>query len=133
MPEIDYLELYNMAKHLEFAKEAEDRAARFLKQKGYIIVKRNWRFGHLEIDIIAIDPRTSELVIVEVKARAFEPLINPEEAVDKKKRRFLVKAANEYVISNDLDVETRFDIIAIEKAYPDWEIEHFEDAFLSFE
>jgi len=44
----------------------------------------------------------------------------------------LVKAANEYVISNDLDVEVRFDIIAIIKNKSIEKMEHFEDAFYHF-
>ena len=31
----------------------EDMAANLLLQKGYRILERNWRCGHLEVDIIA--------------------------------------------------------------------------------
>jgi putative endonuclease len=44
----------------------------------------------------------------------------------------LVKAVNEYVIANDLDVEVRFDIIAIHKDSKDFSIEHIEEAFYYF-
>lgn len=39
---------------------------------------------------------------------------------------------NQYVVSRDLDVEVRFDIIAITKKHQDFVIEHLENAFLHF-
>jgi putative endonuclease len=44
----------------------------------------------------------------------------------------LVKAINEYVIANDLDVEVRFDIIAIHASGTSFDIEHLEAAFYYF-
>jgi putative endonuclease len=44
----------------------------------------------------------------------------------------LVKAVNEYVTQNDLDVSVRFDIIAIQKNGNEFIIEHLEDAFHHF-
>jgi putative endonuclease len=122
-----------MATHNDFGKEAENKAVEFLKEKGWTILKRNWHFQKAEIDIIAKDLNSNEIVIVEVKARKGIPLINPEEAVTKSKRSLLVKAANEYIVSNELDIETRFDIISLYKISDQWKIEHFENAFLSFE
>jgi putative endonuclease len=52
--------------------------------------------------------------------------------VKPKKIQLLVKAINEYVISNDLDHEVRFDIIAIQKENNGFMIEHIEDAFYYF-
>jgi putative endonuclease len=48
------------------------------------------------------------------------------------KIQLLVKAVNEYVISNDLEVEVRFDIISVYKENNQFKIEHFEDAFFYF-
>jgi putative endonuclease len=122
-----------MATHNDFGKEAENKAVKFLQKKGYTILRRNYQYLKAEIDIIAKDEDTQEIVIVEVKARKDIPLINPEEAVTKAKRTLLVKAANEFILSEDLDVETRFDIISLYKHLDNWKIEHFENAFLSFE
>ena len=69
---------------LEFGKMGEQMAARYLADKGYIILEHNYRRGHLEIDLIALDG--DELVIVEVKSRAYDTIMRPEEAVDHKKR-----------------------------------------------
>ena len=43
-----------------------------------------------------------------------------------------MEAINEYVTSKNLEVEVRFDIIAILKNKNAFEIEHLEDAFLHF-
>ncbi len=122
-----------MAQHNEFGKEAEKRAAKFLEDKNYIILKKNWRFLKAEIDIIAQDLTSNQIVIVEVKARKFNPLVEPEEAVTKTKRNLLVRASDAYIIENQIELETRFDIISIYKSNSDWEIHHIENAFLSFE
>ena len=122
-----------MAKHTDFGKEAEFRAAKFLKEKNYKILKKNWRFQKAEIDIIAEDPSTDEIVIVEVKARKSDPLVNPEEAITKGKRKLLVMAADAFLTQNEIEQETRFDVIFIYKSNSTWEIQHIENAFLSFE
>lgn len=121
-----------MAEHNQFGKEAERRAALFLEEKKYVILKRNWRFLKAEIDIIAKDPINNQIVIVEVKARN-NPLVEPELAVNKKKRELLKFAANEFLISNELDLETRFDIIGVEIKNSEWVFDHIVNAFLSFE
>jgi putative endonuclease len=56
----------------------------------------------------------------------------PQDFVKPKKIQLLVKAVNEYIVSNDLDVDVRFDIIAIYKEDNTYKIEHFEDAFYHF-
>lgn len=122
-----------MADHNLFGIEAEKQAADYLEKKGYEIIERNWTFLKAEIDIIARDPEKDELVIVEVKARKKDPLVLPELAVNKKKRRLLITAADEYIVSNEIDMDCRFDIISIEKSKDEWFIDHIENAFFSFE
>lgn len=129
MRAIGFLGHNNMAKHNEFGAMAEQKAVNFLKEIGYEVLKRNWRFLHAEIDIIATDPVADEIVIVEVKARGFTPLIDPEDAINNKKKRLLVKAADEFITTHAIESETRFDIITIEKAQPNWKINHIKDAF----
>src|SRR5690606_32347131 len=100
-----------MAEHFDFGKEAETKAIEFLENSNYQILEKNWRFKKAEIDIIALDISTHELVIAEVKARKLNSLTTPEEAVNSKKKKLLVEAANEYVVRNELENEVRFDII----------------------
>jgi putative endonuclease len=56
----------------------------------------------------------------------------PQDFVKPKKIQLLVKTVNEYVIANDLEVEVRFDIIAIHKEGAEYNLEHIEEAFYYF-
>ena len=119
-----------MAQHNELGKKGESEAAEFLEKKGYTLIQRNFVFQKAEIDIIA--RKDNILAIVEVKTRSSLDFGLPQDFVKPKKIQLLVKAVNEYVISNDLDVEVRFDIIAIHNKNKTFEIEHIEDAFYHF-
>ncbi len=120
-----------MAEHNELGELGEQIAVDLLVKKGYKIIERNWRYLKAEIDIIAQkEPET--LVIVEVKTRSNSFIGNPEEFVTPKKIKLLVKAANEYVVSRKLDVEVRFDIIAIVSNSRYQNIDHLENAFYFF-
>jgi len=119
-----------MAEHNELGKLGEELAVDFLQQKGYTILETNWRFQKAEIDIIA--QKENVLAIVEVKTRSSLEFGLPQDFVKPKKIQLLVKAVNEYVISRDLDVEVRFDIIAINREVDNFHMEHIEDAFYYF-
>ena len=120
-----------MAHHNELGKLGEKIAADYLIKKGYEILAQNFYYDKAEIDIIA-KKDAKELVVVEVKTRNSEFFGDPQEFVTPSKIKLLVKAANEYIISNDLDLEVRFDIIAVIKNKSIEKIEHFEDAFYHF-
>jgi putative endonuclease len=119
-----------MAEHNELGKFGEELAVEFLQKNGYAILETNWTFQKAEIDIIAQKENT--LAVVEVKTRSSIEFGLPQDFVKPKKIQLLVKAVNEYIISNDLDVEVRFDIIAIFKENSLYKIEHIEDAFYHF-
>ena len=119
-----------MAKHNELGKKGEDLAIGFLIKNGYAIQERNYRFDKAEVDIIA--KKENVLAIVEVKTRSTTDFGNPEEFVKPKQIQRLVKAVNEYVIGNDLDIEVRFDIISIVKEKKYFNIEHIENAYYHF-
>ena len=120
-----------MAYHTELGKLGEQLAAQYLLDKGYRILERNFFFEKAEIDIIAQkDPQ--ELVVVEVKTRNSNFFGDPQDFVSRAKVKLLVKAANEYVISNDMEVEVRFDIVAVLKNDTQLQIEHFKNAFYFF-
>lgn len=119
-----------MAEHNELGKLGEDLAIEFLEKAGYEILERNWTFQKAEIDIIARKAET--VAIVEVKTRSSIDFGLPQEFVKPKKIQLLVKAVNEYITINDLDVEVRFDIIAIRKLTNEFVIEHLESAFYHF-
>ncbi len=119
-----------MAKHNELGELGEDLAVEELEKNGYEIMERNWRYKKAEIDIIA--RKNEVLAIVEVKTRSSDYMGNPQDFVTPKKIKMLVEAVNEYVVSKDLDVEVRFDIIAIIINQNKLTLEHLEDAFFHF-
>jgi len=119
-----------MAEHNDLGKLGEELAVEFLEKNGYSILETNWTFQKAEIDIIA--KKDTVLAVVEVKTRSSIDFGLPQDFVKPKKIQLLVKAINEYVISNDLEVEVRFDIIALYREGKGFKIEHLEDAFYYF-
>ncbi len=116
-----------MAEHNDLGKKGEALAASYIQQKGYKIITRNYRFKHLEIDLIAKD--NDVLVIIEVKTRASRFLAGPEKTVTQGKQKLLIKAANQYIIENEVDLDCRFDIISIVLNDKEMDISHLSDAF----
>lgn len=112
-----------------YGKTGEDLAEKILIEAGYKIIKRNFRFGKGEIDIIAMDG--SCLVFVEVKYRRNLDFGEPEYAITKSKRRQLKRIAEAYYYINKIeDQECRFDVITILgdiKSNP--KINHIKNAF----
>ncbi len=119
-----------MAEHNVLGKEGERLAVNFLEKEGYDILEKNYRYLKAEIDIIA--QKNTTIVVVEVKTRSTPDFGNPQDFVKPKQIQLLVKAIDQYVIENDLDVEVRFDIIAIIKNKSGTRIEHLENAFYHF-
>ena len=106
-------------------RRGEDKAAGFLGEEGFVIVERNYVVFGAEIDIVA--ERSGVLVFVEVKnwnAYGYEEL---GRAVDRRKRRRLIRAARGFVASHEKfeNHRIRFDVIFINGDT----IEHTEDAF----
>jgi putative endonuclease len=120
-----------LAQHNKLGELGEEMALTHLVKNGYIIQEKNWRFQKAEIDIIAQKGET--LVCVEVKTRSTSEFGDPQDFVDSKKIKLLVKAMNQYVEVNNLDVEVRFDIIAIIHNQYKTALDHIEDAFLYFD
>ena len=119
-----------MAEHNELGKLGEEMAVEFLQKDGYAILETNWTFQKAEIDIIAQKGNT--LAIIEVKTRSSLEFGLPQDFVKPKKIQLLTKAVDAYVTARDLDVEVRFDIIAIHKEGKSFVIEHLIDAFYHF-
>lgn len=124
-----------MAAHNELGKLGEEIATAHLLQKGYTIVQTNWTFQKAEIDILARLKNT--LAVIEVKTRTSAHFGDPQDFVTPKKIKLLVKAVSAYVEQQNLDVEVRFDIIAITLPKTNTlqhkpSLEHFENAFYHF-
>jgi putative endonuclease len=119
-----------MAQHNKLGKKGEQLAVDFLEKHQYRILERNYYYERAEIDIIA--RKGDILAVIEVKTRSSTLFGNPEEFVTPKQIKNLVKAVDAYITTNGIDVEVRFDIIAIVKANNGYKIEHLEDAFYHF-
>ncbi len=116
-----------MAQHNETGKQGEAEATRYLREQGYEIMTRNYRYQHAEIDLIA--KKGKLLVFAEVKTRTNLSFGNPEEFVSYTKAKLVMKAAEHYIFANNWLHDIRFDIIAVTIAGSELRIKHIEDAF----
>lgn len=116
-----------MADTNKIGNEGEMVVRRYLTEKGITILHTNWRWHHFELDVVATDGEN--LIVIEVKTRSENALISPEEAVDNKKIRRTVIAADNYVRIYDIDLPVRFDIFALTHTPGGYQIDHMEDAF----
>ena len=114
-----------------FGDKGEDLAAEFLTEKGYEIIERNYRYGHGEIDIIAMDNEQTQLVFVEVKSRHNLDYGYPEEQISKGKQKQIRKIAEAYLYEKEIEgVDCRVDVVAILfQGKKDPYINHIENAF----
>ena len=115
-----------MAAHNELGKWGEDCATAWLQRKGYTIIERDWKSGHRDIDIIALDGDT--VVFVEVKTRRNRLFADPEAAVGYHKLKNLQAALSHYIKYHHINNAVRFDIVTVVgtmEAEP--EIDHLVD------
>jgi len=96
----------------ELGKRGEDIAIKFLKEKGYRIIERNYRCPMGEVDVVAEDKET--LVFVEVKTRTSTNFGLPEEAVSYRKKQHLSRIASFYLLYHKIkEANCRFDVVSI--------------------
>lgn len=99
---------------------------------GHIILERNWRSSHQEIDIISAD--ADGIHFVEVKARQRNIQAPPQMSVDHAKQRNIVKAARHFLRTKKglphSSLECHFDIVAITFSGGDPAIEWFPQAYI---
>lgn len=110
-----------------YGNMGEDIATRFIENKGYKILERNYRTLGTEIDIIARDK--NELIFIEVKSRNSRKYGNASEAVTNFKMQNIIKTATAYIMEKSLyDIQVRFDIIEV--YFKEKEINHIISAFM---
>ena len=102
----------------------EEQAARFYQQSGFVVLDRNWRASHKEIDLIV---RKDDLIVfVEVKSSRTNKFGHPVERVDKTKVKNLTEAAQRYLIDKGIEgCDFRFDVVT----FINDQLEHFPGAF----
>jgi len=109
-------------------KEGERIAEQYLKRKGYKVVERNYRCAAGEVDLIVLDRRV--IVFVEVKTRSGHGFGTPLEAVQPRKQRKMMQAAQFFLSQKKLHQrDARFDVVGISWPGREPVIEHVENAF----
>ena len=116
----------------ELGKIGEGIAVKYLEEKGFEIIERNYRFGKGEIDIIAKDPADGFLAFTEVKTRQNLEFGEPEYAITKAKQKQIRKIAELYLYEKEIEnIDCRFDVIAILLEDMDNpKINHYINAFM---
>ena len=110
-------------------KEGEDIALKYLLDRGYELLERNYRYRRGEIDLIV---RTATVIhFIEVKFRKNNRYGEPEDFVSQKQQGLIMEAADNFVLENEWKGDIRFDIIAIKMTGQSNKIEitHLKDAF----
>lgn len=118
----------------EKGRVAENIALEFLVERGFVLLDKNWRCGHKELDLImrSCNCVTHEQILHIVEVRSLHvPLCQmPFESVDYKKRRAIIVAANRYVRIKNINYETQFDIVSIVfKSGGEYNLDYFPNAF----
>lgn len=112
-------------------KFGEDMAADYLEGKGFTILARNWRSGHYELDIVAVDDYG--IHFVEVRTR-INPEILPQETVNSAKQRKVVEAAKRFLREEAYrrfsDFEAFFDVVGVTLSNDGTDLEYIPQAFI---
>jgi putative endonuclease len=90
----------------------EELAARFLRERGMVVIERNWRCEHGEVDLVVRDGPA--LVICEVKTRSGTGFGEPVEAVTVAKAMRLRRLAAAYLRDHGgHDGPVRVDVVGV--------------------
>ena len=116
-------------------QQGEDIACRYLESLGQVILARNWRSSHLELDIVSAD-REGNLRFVEVKTRVEPVAMAPELQVNATKQKRLANAALAYLHDPrapkplSASGESFFDIVSVVLGEGRQEVEYFPAAWI---
>ena len=108
----------------------EEQACKYLQNRGYVILKKNFRNKLGEIDLIAQDGKV--ICFIEVKFRKSLNFGEPFESVHPNKCRKIARVALSYLkyTFNSVEIPSRFDVVSIyEDVNKEQRIEHIVSAF----
>ena len=107
----------------------EAAIARYLEERSYQVLERQYRCRWGEIDLI-VRTRDGILCFVEAKRRGPGSIGLPREFVDGRKQQRLRRAANLYMGFHGLDCPARFDVAEVYEGKDGaFRVEYLEDAF----
>ena len=108
---------------------SEALAAEFLMQRGYRILARNFRAGRGEIDLIGL--HRGALCFAEVRSRSGSRFGRPGEAIGRRKRRQVIRAARGALAMRrwPRHQTPRFDVVGVDLSREPPELEMIQDAF----
>lgn len=116
------------AAHLDLGKIGENAAAAVLEKKGFTILDKNWRYRHLELDLVC--ENGSQIVFVEVRTRSSATHGGPQASITATKRRRLIKAALAWLrVNNAWERPCRFDVLCLIGNANSFCLEHYQNAF----
>lgn len=114
-------------------KLGEDTAVKYLENRGYSILERNYRKPWGEIDIVA--QQSQELVFIEVKTQNQKFEWRPEENVTRHKKHQLSRIIMTYLKEHKIteSQEWRIDVLAIKLNFEtkNAQIEHLQNIALN--
>lgn len=76
-------------------RRGEEEAGRYLRERGHVVLARNFRSGHTELDLVTL--AEDGLHFVEVKSRTAPCTAEPQDAVGPTKQRRLIRAAQGFL------------------------------------
>jgi len=99
--------------------QAEDRACQYLQDQGLKLIARNYRTRRGEIDLVM--KSNNVIVFVEVRYRSSNQYGSPGDSITPAKRKKIIAAAQEYLVSHGYgsDIPMRVDAILITPASGD--------------
>lgn len=102
-------------KKVTLGQTGEDLAMKYLREKGYEVLGTNFHKRWGEIDLIAKDLGSGEIVFAEVKARRSQSFGFPEDGITESKWKKLVKTCQSWLMENKQEnAAWRIDLVAIE-------------------
>tara|TARA_B100001175_G_C19478502_1_gene625736 strand:+ start:588 stop:956 length:369 start_codon:yes stop_codon:yes gene_type:complete len=119
----------NKSDNIILGKQGEEQAVNYLQKNGYIILDKRWKYKRFEIDIIAKNQST--LIFLEVKTRR-NPIISINEIVSNAQKDRIINTAHHYILSNEIDLNIRFDLIYIDYTQKTFNLKHFKEFFTPY-
>jgi len=119
----------NQSNNIILGNQGEEQAVNYLQKNGYIILDRRWKHKKFEIDIIAKNHNT--LIFFEVKTRR-NPIISINDIISNAQKDRIINAAHHYILSNEIDLNIRFDLIYIDYSQKTFKLKHFKEFFAPY-